>query len=334
MSLLTKRKHQIAALCLALCSLLVAPCFPVQAQQAKKVPCIGYLGNTASTAGLDMKVFRERLKDLGYIEGQNITIEYRYFDGKVERLPDLVGEMLRLNCEVIVAIGNEAVRALKNATKQTPIVMASTNDAVTSGFVASLAHPGGNITGLTNVGAQVYGKRLELLREVIPKLSRVGFLWSPTSPIAAANLKESDSVARALRLEFISLEAKESADIEKGFQVAVSKYAGALLVEAGAFVAAHRKQIIDLALKHRLPTMYPTTRYVEAGGLMAYGIDRSEQYRRAATYVDKVLKGAKPADLPVEQPMKFELVINLKTAKQIGLTIPPNVLARADRVIR
>jgi putative ABC transport system substrate-binding protein len=281
-----------------------------------------------------MKVFRERLKDLGYIEGQNITIEYRYFDGKVERLPDLVGEMLRLNCEVIVAIGNEAVRALKNATKQTPIVMASTNDAVTSGFVASLAHPGGNITGLTNVGAQVYGKRLELLREVIPKLSRVGFLWSPTSPIAAANLKESDSVARALRLEFISLEAKESADIEKGFQVAVSKYAGALLVEAGAFVAAHRKQIIDLALKHRLPTMYPTTRYVEAGGLMAYGIDRSEQYRRAATYVDKVLKGAKPADLPVEQPMKFELVINLKTAKQIGLTIPPNVLARADRVIR
>jgi putative ABC transport system substrate-binding protein len=238
------------------------------------------------------------------------------------------------DCPVIVAIGNEAVRALKNATKQTPIVMASTNDAVTSGFVASLAHPGGNITGLTNMGAQVYGKRLELLKEVIPKLSRVGFLWSPTSPVAADNLKETEAVAPSLRLEILSLVVKTPEENERTFQGAANKRIEALLLDGSGFFSANQKQIIELVIKNRLPTMFPNTRSVEAGGLMTYAVDRSEQYRRTADYVDKILQGTRPADLPVERPTKFIFEINLKTAKQIGLTIPPNVLARADRVIK
>jgi putative ABC transport system substrate-binding protein len=304
------------------------------AQQPKKIARIGYLGNTASTSAIDMKLFRERLRELGYIEGQNIAIEYRYFDGKVERLPELAAELVRLNCEVIVAIGNEAAGAAKNATKETPIVMASTSDAVRSGLVASLARPGGNITGLTSMGGEINGKRLELLKEIIPKLSRVGFLWSPTSPVAADNLKETETVARSLRVEILSLEVKRTDDNERAFQAATNKRAEALLVDGSGFFTANQKQIIDLAIKHRLPAMYPNTRSVEAGGLMTYAGDRSEQYRRAADYVDKILKGAKPADLPVERPTKFEFIINLKAAKQIGLTIPPNVLARADRVIK
>jgi putative ABC transport system substrate-binding protein len=304
------------------------------AQQPKKIARIGYLGNTASTSAIDMKLFRERLRELGYIEGQNIAIEYRYFDGKVERLPELAAELVRLDCEVIVAIGNEAAGAAKNATKETPIVMASTSDAVRSGLVASLARPGGNITGLTSMGGEINGKRLELLKEIIPKLSRVGFLWSPTSPVAADNLKETETVARSLRVEILSLEVKRTDDNERAFQAATNKRAEALLVDGSGFFTANQKQIIDLAIKHRLPAMYPNTRSVEAGGLMTYAGDRSEQYRRAADYVDKILKGAKPADLPVERPTKFEFIINLKAAKQIGLTIPPNVLARADRVIK
>jgi putative tryptophan/tyrosine transport system substrate-binding protein len=304
------------------------------AQQPKKIARIGYLGNTASTSAIDMKPLRERLSELGYIEGQNIAIEYRYFDGKVERLPELAAELVRLNCAVIVAIGNEATGAAKNATKETPIVMASTSEAVRSGFVASLARPGGNITGLTSTGSEILGKRLEVLKEMIPKLSRVGFLWSPTSPTAEDNLKETEPVARSLRVEILSLEVKSPDDNERAFQAATNKRAEALLLDGSGFFTANQKQIIGLAIKHRLPAMYANTRFVEAGGLMTYAGDRSEQYRRAAEYVDKILKGAKSADLPVERPKKFELVINLKTAKQIGLTIPPNVLARAGRVIR
>ena len=319
---------------LTLCAMLFAPCSFAAAQQPKKIARIGYLGNTASTSAIDMKLFRERLSELGYIEGQNIAIEYRYFDGKVERLPELAAELVRLNCEVIVAIGNEAAGAAKNATKETPIVMASTSDAVRSGLVASLARPGGNITGLTSMGGEINGKRLELLKEMIPKLSRVGFLWSPTSPVAADNLKETEAVARSLRVEILSLEVKRPDDNERAFQAATNKRAEALLVDGSGFFTANQKQIIELAIKHRLPAMYPNTRSVEAGKLMTYAGNRSEQYRHAADYVDKILKGAKPADLPVERPKKFELVINLKAAKQIGLTIPPNVLARADRVIR
>ena len=306
----------------------------VQAQQPKKLSRIVYLGNTAATSAISIKPFRERLNELGYIEGQSITIEYRYFEGKFERLPELALELVRLKPEVIVVVGNEAIRALKNATKETPVVIVSANDAVKRGFVASLAHPGGNITGLTSMGSQTLGKRLELLKEIIPSLSLAGFLWSPSSPVAVDNLKDTEAIARSLKVEMLSLEAKEAADIEKTFQAASSKRADALMVDSGAFVTAHQKQIIELAAKHRLPTMYPNSRFVEAGGLLTYGGNRSEQYRRAADYVDKILKGAKPADLPVEQPTKFDLVINLKAAKQIGLTIPPNVLARADRVIR
>jgi ABC-type uncharacterized transport system substrate-binding protein len=212
--------------------------------------------------------------------------------------------------------------------------MVSTADAVKRGFVASLARPGGNITGLTSIGVEINGKRLELVKEILPKLARVGYLWSSTSPVAASNLKETEIAARSLHLEILPLEANESSDIEKVFQTVTRKRSGALFVEAGAFFAAHQKQLIELALKHRLPAVYPNPRYVAAGGLMTYSGDRSEQYRRAADYVDKILKGVTPADLPVERPTKFEFVINLKTAKQIGLTIPPNVLARADRVIR
>jgi putative ABC transport system substrate-binding protein len=281
-----------------------------------------------------MRGLRERLNELGYIEGQNITIEYRYFDGKVERLPELAAELARLKPEVIVVVGNEAIRAVKNTMKETPVVMVSTSDAVMRGFVASLARPAGNITGLTSMGSEILGKRLELLKEIVPRLSRVGFLWSLTSPVAADNLKDTEILARSLRVEILSLEVKESADNERAFQAATNKRADAVLVEGGAFLTAHQKQIIELAAKHRLPTMYPNARYVQAGGLITYAGDRSKQYRRAAEYVDKILKGAKPADLPVERPKKFELVINLKAAKQIGLTIPPNVLARADRVIR
>ncbi len=305
-----------------------------QAQQAKKVARIGYLANSSATSAFSLTPFRERLRGLGYIEGQNITIEYRYFEGKVERLPELIAELIRLNCEVIVVIGNEAVAAAKNATKEIPIVMSNTNDAVSSGFVASLARPGGNITGLTGFGGEMNGKRLELLKEIIPKLSRVGFLWSPTSPTAADNLKETETAARFLRLGIESFEVKAAGDFERVFQAAVGKRVGALLVDGGGFVAAHQHEIIALAGKHRLPAIYSNSRYVALGGLMSYNGDRSEQLRRAAEIVDKILKGAKPADIPVERSKTFEFAINLKAAKQIGLTIPPNVLVRADRVIR
>jgi len=323
---------KISALIVATLILTGLP--PAWPQQPTKIARIGYLGNTASTSAIDMKPFRERLRELGYIEGQNITIEYRYFDGKVERLPELAAELVRLNCAVIVAIGNEATGAAKNATKETPIVMASTSEAVRSGLVASLARPGGNITGLTSTGSEILGKRLEVLKEMIPKLSRVAYLWSPTSPVAADNLKETEPLARSLRVEILSLEVKSLDDNERAFQTATNKRAEALLLDGSGFFTANQKQIIALAIKHRLPAMYPNTRSVEAGGLMTYAGDRREQYRRAADYVNKILKGAKPADLPVERPKKFELVINLKAAKLIRLTIPPNVLVRADRVIK
>jgi putative ABC transport system substrate-binding protein len=314
--------------------ILFALCVSVHAQQRKKISQIGYLGNTAQTSSTDIKALRESLNKLGYIEGQNIAIEYRYFDGKFEGLPELATELVRLKPQVIVVVGNEAIRAIKNATKDIPVVMVSANDAVKRGFVASLAHPGGNITGLTSRGSETLGKRLELLKEIVPKLSRAGFLWSPTSPVAADNLKDTEIIARSLRVDILSLQLNDPTHIEKSFQAAIGKRADALMIDGGAFPSAHQNQFIELAAKHRLPTMYPNSRFVEAGGLLTYGGNRSEQYRRAADYIDKILKGAKPADLPVEQPTKLDLVINLKAAKQIGLTIPPNVLARADRLIK
>jgi putative ABC transport system substrate-binding protein len=317
----------IAIFCLATVSL-------ADAQQAKKVARVGYLGNTAATSAPDEKVFGERLRELGYIEGQSVTIERRYFGGTVERLSDLVSELIRLNCDVIVAIGNEATGAAKNATKVIPIVMASTNEAVRSGFVASLARPGGNVTGMSSFGGEIYGKRLELLKEIVPKLSRVGFVWSPTSPVSVANLKETQDVARYLRIDVQSVEVNRADEIDSEFQRAKGNRTLALLVDGSGFFTANQKQLVELTAKHRLPAVYGNKRYVEAGGLMSYAGDRSEQYRRAAEFVDKILQGAKPADLPVERPKKFEFVVNLKAAKQIGLTIPPNVLVRADRVIR
>lgn len=304
------------------------------AQPAKKVARIGYLANTAATSAFSLTPFRERLRGLGYIEGQNLTSEYRYFEGKVERLPEIVAELIRLKCEVIVVLGNEAVAAAKNATKDIPIVVSNTNDPVRSGFVASLARPGGNVTGLSGFGGEINGERLELLKEIIPKLSRVGFLWSPTSPTAADNLQETEPAARFLHVGIESLELNGADDFERVFQAAVAKKVGALLVDGGGFVAAHQQEIIALAVKHRLPAIYSNSRYVDLGGLMSYNGDRSEQLRRAAELVDKILKGAKPADLPVERSKKFEFVVNLNAAKQIKLTIPPNVLTRADRVIR
>jgi putative tryptophan/tyrosine transport system substrate-binding protein len=302
--------------------------------QLKKVSRVCYLGNSASGRDVASTPFRERLRKLGYIEGQNIVFESRYWEGKVERLPELANELVRLKCDVIFTTGNEAAEAAKNATKDIPIVIANTGDAVRSGFVASLSHPGGNVTGLTSVGAELTGKKLELLKEVIPKLSLVAFIWTPTSPIAADNLKETEIVARSLRVEIQPIEVREPDDIQKAFQAATKKRAEAILIDSGGFFAFNQSRLLEQAAKSRLPAMYSNARYVEAGGLMTYAHDRNTQYQRAAEYVDKILKGTKPADLPVERPTKFELVINLKTAKQIGLTIPPNVLARADKVIK
>jgi len=281
-----------------------------------------------------MKPFRERLREIGYVEGQNLIIDYRYWEGKVERLPELAAEFVRLNCDVIVTQGTEAAEAAKNATKTIPVVMAFGADAVKRGIVADLARPGANITGLTNIGAELYGKRLELLKETVPKSARVAFLWSPSNPAAEDELKEIETVARFLKVGIQSLEVKGPDDIEGVFQAATKKRAQALLLGSGGFFGAHRKRIVDLAAKNRLPAMYGNVQFVEQGGLMSYGEDRSEMFRRAAEIVDKILKGTKPADIPVERPKKFDFVINLKAAKQIGFTVPPEVLARATKIIR
>jgi putative ABC transport system substrate-binding protein len=314
--------------------MLFAPCVPAKAQQPAKVPRIGYLGNTVSGSDRAIVPFRERLRELGYVEGQNVNFELRYWQGKAERLRQIAAELVHLKCDVIFTTGNEAAEAAKDATKEIPIVIANTGDAVRSGLVASLAKPGGNVTGLTSVGAEIKGKQLELLKEVLPKLSRVGFLWSSSSPNATDNLKATEAAAQSLRVGIESLEAKEPGDIDRAFQTASQKRAGAILMDGGGFFAFHQKRVLDVAAKSRIPTMHANARFVEAGGLMTYANDRNEQYRRAAEYVDKILRGTKPADLPVERPKKFELVINLKTAKALDLTISQSVLYRADKVIK
>ncbi len=326
-----KRKITVVTLC----ALLLALCVPASAQQPQKVARICYLGAAdASTSAFLMKPFRERLREIGYVEGQNHTIEFRHSEGKDERLPELAAELVRLNCDVIVTVGSGAAQAAKNATKSIPVVMGWGPDAVRRGILAELARPGGNVTGLTDMGAELYGKRLELLKETVPKLARVAFLRAPSNPEEDYNVKETETVARFLGVGIQSLEVKGPDDIEGAFRAATKGRANGLMVAAGGFFAFHRKRIIDLTEKNRLPTMYPSVTYVEAGGLMTYGENRSEMFRRAAEIVDKILKGTKPADIPVERPKKFDLVINLKAAKQIGLTVPPEVLARADRVIK
>lgn len=317
------------------CALLFALCSPALAQQPPKVPWIGVLvAATASSQSARLEAVRQGLRELGYVEGKNIFIEWRYAEGKFDRLPDLAAELVRLKVEVIVTGGSTSTRAAKEVTTTIPIVMANDDDPVGNGFVASLARPGGNITGLSTLSPELSGKRLELLKEVAPGLSRVAVLGTSTRPGNAQALKETELAAGAFGVELQYLDVLAPKDIETVFQAASKGRAEAVLVLGNPITFSQRTQVVDLAAKSRLPAIYPFLEFVEAGGLMTYGPSFTDLFRRAATYVDKILKGAKPADLPVEQPTKFEFVINLKSAKQIGLTIPPHVLARADRVIK
>jgi putative ABC transport system substrate-binding protein len=319
-----------------LCALLFAQSFPLQAQQPTKIPRIGYLtGTSLSTNAARNEAFRQGLRELGYVEGKNIVIEWRSAEGKLDRLAALAAELVRLKVEVIVTGGPPATRAAKEATATIPIVMAHDTDPVASGFVASLARPGGNITGLSTLGPEIGGKRLELLKEIVPKLSRVAVFATSTQPGYAQELKEMELAAGALKVKVQYLDVRDPKDIETAFRAAGKGRADAvLMLAAGSLVTSHRTKIVELAVKSRLPVIYPNSQWVDAGGLITYGASNTDMERRAATYVDKILKGAKPAELPVEQPKKFEFIINLKAAKQIGLTIPPNVLVRADRVIK
>jgi ABC-type uncharacterized transport system substrate-binding protein len=328
-------RAQHSVLYLIVCALLFALCVPVLAQQANKIPRIGYLAVSNETAHAPRVAgLRKGLRELGYIEGKNIFIEYRYAGGSSDRFAQCAVELAQLKLDAIVSTGTEGALAAKQATSTIPIIMATGDDPVARGVVASLANPGGNVTGLTSDAGDIAGKRLELLKETIPSLRRVGVLWYPRDPGAAANFKETEAAGNALKIQVQSLELGSPKDFDPVFRAAIEGGVHALTVLSSGIVNTHRRRIIDFALKSRLATMFAQGAHVEAGGLMYYGPNTPEQYRRAATYVDKILKGAKPADLPVERPTKFELVINLKTAKQIGLTIPPNVLARADKVIR
>ena len=322
------------ALCLLATILLITVSF-ADAQQPAKIPRIGYLiGTSSSPYAARTEAFRQGLRELGYVEGKNIVIEYRYAEGKLDRLPALLAELVRLKVDVIVTANPGSIRAAKEATSTIPIVMAMDSDPVGEGFVASLARPGGNITGLSLLAPEISGKRLELLKEIVPKLSRVAVLGTSTGPFTALSLKEVELAAGALKVKLQYLDILGPKDIETAFREASKGRADAVLVLGGPFFGSQRKQIADLAAKSRFPAIYPFPEFVEAGGLMTYGANITDLFRRAATYVDKILKGRKPTDLPVEQPTKFELVINLNAAKQIGLTIPPWVLMRADRVIK
>jgi putative tryptophan/tyrosine transport system substrate-binding protein len=314
---------------------LLAVAVIAEAQQAKKVPRIGFLAAaTPATAADLVEAFKQSLREHGYL-GQNVVSELRFGEGKAEQFPVLAAELVRLKVDVIVALTNPVIEAVRQATQTIPIVMPSASDPVGAGFVASLAQPGGNITGLTAHSPELNGKRLELLKETFPKLSRVALLLTPNFPGSALDLKETESAARFLGLRIQPLEVRDASDIDRAFKAMTKERADALSMFPGhPALFVNRKKIVELAAKNRLPAMYSLSAFVDAGGLMFYGPDLLVGYRRAATYVDKILKGAKPADLPVEQPTKFEFIINLKAAKQIGLTIPPNVLARADKVIR
>lgn len=327
------RKVFVCSLSIAL--LLTLP--SAEAQQRTKVPRIGYLtaaSLSSSTMSVRTDAFRQGLRELGYIEGKNIVIEQRYAEGKLDRLPALVAELLHLKVDVIVSTGPRPTRSAKEATSAIPIVMAQDTDPVGNGFVASLARPEGNITGLSTLAPELSGKRLEFLKEIVPKLSRVAVFGTSTYPGNAQSLKEAELAAGALGVKLQYLDVLGPKDIETAFRTATNGRADGVLVLGGPAFNRRRMQMAKLATKSGLPAIYFATEFVQEGGLMSYGVSFTDLFRRAATYVDKILKGAKPADLPVEQPTKFELVINLRTAKQIGLTIPPQVLYRADRVIR
>jgi putative ABC transport system substrate-binding protein len=318
-----------------LSALIVATIHLAEAQQPKKVPRIGVLIALSPSAISDrIEAFRQGLRELEYVEGKNIVIEYRSAEGKFDRLPHLAAELVRLKIDVIVTGGPTATRHAKEATNTIPIVMAQDSDPVGNGFIASLANPGGNITGLATLSSELSGKQLELLKEIIPKLSRVAVFGNSTEPGNAQALKETELAAGAFGVKLQNLNVRNPKDIETAFQEASKGRADAVLVLSSPVATSHRAQIADLAARSRLPTMHQVEGFVEAGGLVTYGVSIADLWRRSATYVNKILKGRKPADLPVEQPKKFEFIINLKAAKQIGLTIPPNVLARADKVIK
>jgi len=307
-----------------------------EAQQPTKMPRIGYLiGSSSFGSSARIPAFRQGLRELGYVEGKNIMIEWRFAEQKLDRLPGLAAELVRLEVDIIVTAGPIPTRAAKEATITIPIVMAQDSDPVANGFVASLARPGGNITGLSTLRPELSGKQLELLKEIFPKLSRVAVFGTSTYPGNAQALKEIELAAKAFGVQLQYLDVLDPKDIETAFRAASKGRADAVLMMVVGFIAGgHRTETAALAVKSRLPVIYSGRTDVEAGGLMTYGVNVNDLDRRAATYVDKILKGRKPADLPVEQPKKFELIINLKAAKQIGLTIPPNVLARADKVIK
>jgi putative ABC transport system substrate-binding protein len=314
-------------------SFVLAP-LAAEGQQAGKIYRIGMLETTSmalNAANLD--AFRQGLRELGYVEGRNFMIEYRSADGRRERFPELATELVRLKVDVILTRGTPAVMAAKNATGTIPVVMAASGDPLLSGVVAGLARPGGNVTGLSAIVVEVTGKRLQLLREVVPGVSRIASLLDMGNPNNALQWKETEIVAQSLGVQPQLLDVRKPGDFGGAFDAAIRQRAGAMVVGIDALTQANHRLIIDLAAKHRLPAIYATREFVDAGGLVAYGVSYPHLYHRAATYVDKILKGAKPADLPVEQPTKFEFVINLKTAKALGLTIPLSVLARADQVI-
>ena len=326
------RKLIAALAALVLVSLLA---HTAEAQQAGKVYRIGYLAARSALEPRD-EAFRQGLRDLGYVEGKNIIIEYRFGGGKREQIPNLAAELVRLKVDIIVAPGTPVAQAAKTATRTIPIVFAGVADPVGTGLVASLARPGGNITGVTPISAELSAKRLELLKETVPRVSRIAVLSTPDYPlpVKTETLKEMEAAARALGVQLQLLEVRGANDFDSAFGAMRKERAGAFTVLPIPMFLDERRRIVDFAAKSRLPAIFHWTEYVEAGGLMSYGADPMALFRRAAVFVDKILKGSKPADLPVEQPMKFEFVINLKTAKQIGLTIPQSVLYRADKVIK
>ena len=315
--------------------MLAAP-LTAGAQQAVKIPKIGVLhvGTAAGSQHL-FDAFKQGMRERGYVEGQHVVFERRFGEGRGERVPEAAAELVRMKVDLIVASTDQGIAAVKRQTQTIPIVMANSSDPVGTGFVASLARPGGNITGNSAMSPELSGKRLELLREVVPRLSRVAILWNPDIRGAVLDYRETESVARSLHLQLQSVEVSRADDLDRALSAVTAGRAEALIVPAvSPLLFGNRRQVVSFAQKSRLPSIYGTKDFADAGGLMAYGPNAADQWRRAATYVDKILKGARPAELPVEQPSKFELVINLKTAKAIGLTIPPSLLQRADHVIQ
>jgi putative tryptophan/tyrosine transport system substrate-binding protein len=319
---------------LTLCAMLFALCLPAEAQQQAKVAKIGWLAVRPASAAFAIESFQREFNKLGYVDGKNIVFEYRYAEGKLDRLPALADELVRLKVDVIIAPNTPAAVAVKNATKTIPIVFIDVTDPIAAGLVDSLPRPGGNITGFTTIASVLAGKRLELLKETIPKLSRVAVLWNPQDSSSAQSWKESQLPARELGLQLHSMEVSSADKYEAVFKEATKARSGALAWMSSPLGSANQRLTVDLAEKYRLPAIYVRRAVVENGGLMSYGINLDEAFRRAAVFVDKILKGMKPADIPVEQPTKFEFAINLKTAKALNLTIPQSVLFRADRVIK